>query len=97
MTKRRVVVTGIGCLTPLGSTKEKFWNGLLDGKSGAQTIDFLDIEKLPVKFSASVKDYDSEKYFDRKELKKMDLFMQHGMAAGIDAVEDKNIRITNRS
>ena len=91
MTKRRVVVTGIGCLTPLGSTKEKFWNGLLDGKSGAQTIDFLDIEKLPVKFSASVKDYDSEKYFDRKELKKMDLFMQYGMAAGIDAVEDSKI------
>ena len=91
MTKRRVVVTGIGCLTPLGSTKEKFWNGLLDGKSGAQKIDFLDIEKLPVKFSASVKDYDSEKYFDRKELKKMDLFMQYGMAAGIDAVEDSKI------
>jgi len=91
MTKRRVVVTGIGCLTPLGSTKEKFWNGLLDGKSGAQIIDFLDIEKLPVKFSASVKDYDSEKYFDRKELKKMDLFMQYGMAAGIDAVEDSKI------
>jgi 3-oxoacyl-[acyl-carrier-protein] synthase II len=70
MTKRRVVVTGIGCLTPLGSSKDKFWNALLDGKSGAQTIDFLDTEKLPVKFSASVKDYDPEKYFDRKDLKK---------------------------
>ncbi len=91
MSKRRVVVTGIGCLTPLGNNKEKFWNGLLDGKSGAQTIDFLDTEKLPVTFSASVKNFDSEKYFDRKDLKKMDLFMQYGMAAGIDAVEDSGL------
>ena len=91
MNKRRVVVTGIGCLTPLGNNKETFWSHLLDGKSGVQTIDFLDTEKLPVKFSASVKDFDSEKYFDRKDLKKMDLFMQYGMAAGIDAVEDSGL------
>ena len=91
MTRRRVVVTGIGCLTPIGCTKDSFWNSLIEGKSGAQTIDFLDTEKLPVKFSASVKDFDSEKYFDRKDLKKMDLFMQYGMAAGIDAVEDSKI------
>ena len=91
MTRRRVVVTGIGCLTPIGCTKDSFWNSLIEGKSGAQTIDFLDTEKLPVKFSASVKDFDSEKYFDRKDLKKMDLFMQYGMASGIDAVEDSKI------
>ena len=95
MNKRRVVVTGIGCLTPLGNNKETFWNHLLDGKSGVQTIDFLDTEKLPVKFSASVKDFDSEKYFDRKDLKKMDLFMQYGMAAGIDAVEDSGLLSSN--
>ncbi len=91
MSKRRVVVTGIGCLTPLGNDKEEFWNCLLEGKSGVQTIDFLDTEKLPVKFSASVKGFESEKYFDRKDLKKMDLFMQYGMAAGIDAVEDSGL------
>ena len=91
MSKKRVVVTGIGCLTPLGNNKEIFWDHLLDGKSGVQTIDFLDTEKLPVKFSASVKDFDSEKYFERKDLKKMDLFMQYGMAAGIDAVEDSGL------
>ena len=95
MNKRRVVVTGIGCLTPLGNNKKTFWNHLLDGKSGVQTIDFLDTEKLPVKFSASVKDFDSEKYFDRKDLKKMDLFMQYGMAAGIDAVEDSGLLSSN--
>ncbi len=91
MSKRRVVVTGIGCLTPLGNNKDKFWGSLLDGKSGVQTIDFLDTDKLPVKFSASVKNFDSEKYFDRKDLKKMDLFMQYGMAAGIDAIQDSGL------
>ena len=95
MNKRRVVVTGIGCLTPLGNNKEKFWDCLLDGKSGVQTIDFLDTEKLPVKFSASVKNFESEKYFDHKDLKKMDLFMQYGMAAGIDAVEDSGLLNNN--
>ena len=91
MTKKRVVVTGLGCLTPIGCNKEDFWQSLMEGKSGAQTIDFLDIEKLPVKFSASVKNFESDRYFDKKDLKKMDLFMQYGMAAGIDAVNDSNL------
>ena len=91
MSKKRVVVTGIGCLTAIGCNKNDFWNSLIEGKSGAKTIDFLDAENLPVKFSASVKDFDSEKYFDRKEQKKMDIFMQYGMAAGIDAVTDSKL------
>ena len=80
MSKKRVVVTGIGCLTAIGCNKNDFWNSLIEGKSGAKTIDFLDTENLPVKFSASVKDFDTEKYFDRKDQKKMDVFMQYGMA-----------------
>ena len=91
MSKKRVVVTGIGCLTAIGCNKNDFWNSLIEGKSGVKTIDFLDAENLPVKFSASVKDFDSEKYFDRKEQKKMDIFMQYGMAAGIDAVTDSKL------
>ena len=91
MTKQRVVVTGLGCLTPIGCNKDDFWKSLLEGKSGAKTIDFLDVDKLPVKFSASVKDFQSDKYFDKKDLKKMDLFMQYGMAAGIDAVADAKL------
>ena len=91
MTKKRVVVTGLGCLTPIGCNKDDFWKSLLEGKSGAKTIDFLDVDKLPVKFSASVKDFQSDKYFDKKDLKKMDLFMQYGMAAGIDAVADAKL------
>ena len=91
MSKKRVVVTGIGCLTAIGCNKNDFWNSLIEGKSGAKTIDFLDADNLPVKFSASVKDFDSEKYFDRKDQKKMDIFMQYGMAAGIDAVTDSKL------
>ena len=91
MTKKRVVVTGLGCLTPIGCNKDDFWKSLLEGKSGSQTIDFLEVDKLPVKFSASVKDFQSEKYFEKKDLKKMDLFMQYGMAAGIDAVADAKL------
>ena len=91
MTKKRVVVTGLGCLTPIGCNKDDFWKSLLEGKSGSQTIDFLDTDKLPVKFSASVKDFQSDKYFEKKDLKKMDLFMQYGMAAGIDAVVDAKL------
>ena len=91
MTKKRVVVTGLGCLTPIGCNKDDFWKSLLEGKSGSQTIDFLDTDKLPVKFSASVKDFQSDKYFEKKDLKKMDLFMQYGMAAGIDAVADAKL------
>ena len=91
MSKKRVVVTGIGCLTAIGCNKNDFWNSLIEGKSGVKTIDFLDAENLPVKFSASVKDFDSEKYFDRKDQKKMDIFMQYGMAAGIDAVTDSKL------
>ena len=91
MTKKRVVVTGLGCLTPIGCNKDDFWKSLLEGKSGAKTIDFLDVDKLPVKFSASVKDFQSDEYFEKKDLKKMDLFMQYGMAAGIDAVADSKL------
>ena len=91
MTKKRVVVTGLGCLTPIGCNKDDFWKSLLEGKSGSQTIDFLEVDKLPVKFSASVKDFQSDKYFEKKDLKKMDLFMQYGMAAGIDAVADAKL------
>ena len=75
MTKKRVVITGLGCLTPIGCNKDEFWQSLMEGRSGSKTIDFLDIEKLPVKFSASVKDFQSEKCFDRKDLKKKWIFL----------------------
>ena len=91
MQKRRVVVTGLGCITPVGNSVDELWSSLMSGKSGVSNISVFDAEKMPVKFSASIKDFDAEKYFDSKEQRKLDLFMQYGMAAGIDAVNDSNI------
>ena len=91
MQKRRVVVTGLGCITPVGNSVDELWSSLMLGKSGVSNISVFDTEKMPVKFSASIKDFDAEKYFDAKEQRKLDLFMQYGMAAGIDAVNDSNI------
>jgi len=91
MTKRRVVVTGLGCITPLGNSIDELWSSLLSGKSGVSNITHFDASAMSVKFSASIKNFDSEKYFDSKEKRKYDLFMQYGLAAGIDAVNDSNI------
>ena len=91
MTKRRVVVTGLGCITPLGNSIDELWSSLLSGKSGVSNITHFDASAMSVKFSASIKNFDSEKYFDSKEKRKYDLFMQYGLAAGIDAVNDSNL------
>ena len=91
MSARRVVVTGLGCITPIGNNKEDFWSSLLLGKSGAKPIEHFDVSNMSVKFSASVKDFDTEKYFDAKELRKYDKFMQYGLAAGIDAINDSQL------
>ena len=91
MDKRRVVVTGLGCITPVGNSVDEFWSSLMLGKSGVSDITVFDAENMAVKFSASIKDFDAEKYFDLKEQRKLDLFMQYGMAAGIDAVNDSMI------
>jgi 3-oxoacyl-[acyl-carrier-protein] synthase II len=91
MQKRRVVVTGLGCITPVGNSVDELWSSLMSGKSGVSNISVFDTEKMSVKFSASIKDFDAEKYFDAKEQRKLDLFMQYGMAAGIDAVNDSGI------
>lgn len=85
------MVTGLGCITPVGNSVDELWSSLMSGKSGVSNISVFDAEKMPVKFSASIKDFDAEKYFDSKEQRKLDLFMQYGMAAGIDAVNDSNI------
>ena len=95
MRTRRVVVTGLGCITPIGNNKEDFWSSLLSGKSGAKPIEDFDVSKMSVKFSASVKNFDTEKYFDSKELRKYDVFMQYGLAAGIDAIEDSQLTSSN--
>ena len=91
MHKRRVVVTVLGCITPLGNSIESYWSGLLEGKSGASEITHFDASSMPVKFSCPIKDFNTDKYFDSKEMRKYDLFMQYGLAAGIDAINDSGL------
>ncbi len=88
MQLKRVVVTGLGAITPLGNDVESYWNGLVNGVSGAGPITRFDAEKFKTRFACEVKDYDPLNYFDRKEVRKMDLFTQYAMVASTQAVED---------
>ncbi|TQR17593.1 beta-ketoacyl-ACP synthase II [Psychrobacillus soli] len=94
MTKRRVVVTGLGAITPLGNDIETTWSGIKEGKSGVGMLTRLDASQFSAKVAAEVKDFDIEKYVERKEARKMDRFTQYALAASIMAVEDANLTIT---
>jgi len=92
--KRRIVVTGLGMLSPLANNVEDSWQAILAGKSGVRLIDFFDTEKLSSKISGSVKNFDTAKYFDLKEARKLDLFLQYGIAAAVQAMQDANLEIS---
>lgn len=94
MTKRRVVVTGIGAVTPLGNDISTTWENIKAGKLGVGPLTRLDQEKFPVHVAAEVKDFDMEKYVSKKDARKMDRFTQFALAASIMAVEDANLEIT---
>lgn len=94
MSRRKVVVTGLGLLTPVGNTMKDTWDNILAGKSGAASIDFFDASQFATRFSASVKDFSLEPYMSAKEARKMDLFIQYGMAAAAQAIEDAGIEAT---
>ncbi|WP_276498143.1 beta-ketoacyl-ACP synthase II [Pontibacter litorisediminis] len=91
MELKRVVVTGLGALTPLGNTVAAYWDGLINGVSGAAPITRFDASKFKTQFACEVKGYDPENYFDRKEARKMDLFSQFAMVAADEAVADANM------
>ena len=90
---RRVVVTGIGALTPLGNNLHEFWEGLVNGVSGANMITRFDTEKYKTKFACELKNYDSAKYFDRKEVNKLDLYAQYALITTDEAVADSGINL----
>ncbi len=90
---RRVVVTGIGALTPLGNNLHDFWDGLVNGVSGATMITRFDTEKYKTKFACELKNYDSAKYFDRKEVNKLDLYAQYALITTAEAVADSGINL----
>jgi 3-oxoacyl-[acyl-carrier-protein] synthase II len=88
---RRVVVTGIGVLTPLGKNLPDFWDGLKNGISGACMITRFDTEKFKTKFACEIKGYDSKDYFDRKEANKLDMYSQFALIASDQAIVDSGI------
>lgn len=91
MELKRVVVTGIGAITPLGNTVPEFWQGLIDGKSGAAPITKFDADKFKTRFACEVKGFDSDAYFGRKEARKMDWFSQYASVATDEAIIDSGI------
>jgi 3-oxoacyl-[acyl-carrier-protein] synthase II len=90
---RRVVVTGIGALTPLGKNLYEFWEGLKNGVSGANMITRFDTEKFKTKFACEIKGYDSKNYFDRKEANKLDMYSQFALIAADEAIIDSGINL----
>ncbi len=88
MKLRRVVVTGLGALTPIGNTVEQYWNGLINGVSGAAPITYFDASKFKTQFACEVKGFNVEDFIERKEARKMDRFTQYAMVAATEAVED---------
>lgn len=88
---KRVVITGIGAITPIGIGKDNFWTSLLEGKSGIGSITRFDTEKHETKIAAEVKDFSPKDYMDKKEAKRMDRFAQYAVAATHLAIEDGNI------
>ncbi|MDB2590216.1 beta-ketoacyl-ACP synthase II [Candidatus Thioglobus sp.] len=97
MNKRRVVITGMGIVSPVGNTVEESWKNILAGKSGINPLTNIDTEGQSVKFGGSVKNFEISDYLTPKEAKKMDTFIHYGMAAGIQAFEDCGIEVTEEN
>ena len=93
ITKKRVVVTGIGLVSPLGNTTEETWAGLLAGRSGVDYIARFDTSQHKVKFAAETKNFDPGKFIEKKELKKMDYFIYFAVAASKEALEDSGLKV----
>jgi len=94
MELKRVVVTGLGVISPLGNTVESFWDNLGKGVSGCELITRFDISNYKTKFACQVKDFDPLKYIDKKEARKVDLYVQYAMACAADALTDSGINLT---
>ena len=91
MELKRVVVTGLGALTPIGNNIEEYWEGLVSGKSGSAPITYFDTEKFKTKFACEIKNFNVEDYFDRKEARKLDRFAQYALVASDEAIKDSGI------
>ena len=97
MTGRRVVVTGVGIVAPVGLDTKSAWQNILAGKSGIQPITHFDVEPFSTRFGGPIYGFDVEKYVTKKDSRKMDKFIHYGMGAGIQAIEDANLEITDEN
>ena len=97
MSKRRVVVTGLGLLTPVGNNVEESWKNIVAGKSGIAPITSFDASQFSTRISGSVKNFDPTEYLSVKDIKKMDSFIHFGIAAGVQALDDSGVEVTDES
>jgi 3-oxoacyl-[acyl-carrier-protein] synthase II (EC 2.3.1.41) len=93
MELKRVVVTGLGAITPLGKTLTETWEGLVNGKSGAGPITHFDASKFKTQFACEVKNFDPNQYFDRKEARKLDRYAQFALIAADEAIADSGMEM----
>ena len=91
MNGRRVVITGLGLLTPVGNDVETTWEALKNGKSGIDKIEHFDTTEFSTRFGGSIKGFDSTHYIDKREARRLDAFIQYGLVAGIQAVQDAGL------
>ncbi|MEW7976312.1 MAG: beta-ketoacyl-ACP synthase II [Candidatus Sedimenticola endophacoides] len=97
MSARRVVVTGLGLVTPVGHTVKECWDNILTGKSGIQPITHFDIEPFSTRFGGPIYGFDITQYISKKEARKMDKFIHYGLAAGCQAIEDAGLEVTEEN
>lgn len=95
MSRRRVVVTGMGMLSPLGNDVPSSWQGILAGRSGIGLLEHMDLSAYSTRFGGSIKGFEVEQYLPAKEARKLDLFIQYGLAASFQAVRDSGLEITD--
>jgi len=97
LSNRRVVITGLGLLTPVGNTVEESWKNIIAGKSGIAPITSFDASQFSARISGSVKNFDPTLYITPKNIKKMDTFIHYGLAAGIQALDDSGLEVTEEN
>src|SRR4051812_30609023 len=92
---RRVVITGLGAITPLGNTVSEFWHQVVAGQSSAAPITRFDASRFKTRFACEVKNFDATEYIEKKELKKYDLYTQYAIAASDQAIKDAELDFAN--
>ncbi|MFK4134483.1 beta-ketoacyl-[acyl-carrier-protein] synthase II [Pseudomonas luteola] len=95
MSRRRVVITGMGMVSPLGGDVQSSWEGILAGRSGIAPIEHMDVSAFATRFGGSVKGFNVEDYLSAKEARKLDLFIQYGLAASFQAMRDSGLEVTD--